>query len=218
MTLASGALAVTLVAAPLRPDPEEARRLLQQELTERDYVAAQPTWLDRAADAFWSWIEGVRFGDAEGAPAVALVIVLVVVVAVVVGVVLVYGVPHLERRSARPGELFGDDDERDAEALRASAREAAAAGDLDRAVVESFRALARALVERDVLTTSPGTTARTVGDRAARLFPARADRLRAAARAFDEVRYLDRPGTEQAWREITDLDQVLEGDRTAVPA
>jgi hypothetical protein len=216
VTVVPAAVAVHLVAAPLRPDPEEARRLLQQELTDRDYVAAQPTWLDRAADAFWSWIEGVRFGDAQGAPAAALAILLVVVLAAVVGVVLVYGVPHLERRSARSGQLFGDDDDRDAAALRASAREAAAAGDLDRAVVESFRALARALVERDVLSTTPGTTARTVGDRAGRLFPERADRLHAAARAFDEVRYLDRPATETAWREIADLDLALEGDRTAV--
>ena len=199
-----------LAAAPLDPDPDEARRLLLRELTGRDYVAAQPTWLDRAADAFWSWLDGIRFGGVEGAPAVALVVLLVVVVVVLAVVLAVYGVPRLNRRSTRAPELFGEGDDRDADRLRRAAAEAAAAGDLVLAVTESFRALARALVERDVLTTTPGTTARTVGAQAGRVFPDLAGRLAAAADAFDGVRYLDRPGSEAAWREISALDAELE--------
>jgi len=211
--------AVTALAAavPLTPGAEEARRLLQRELAEREYVAAQPTWLDRAADAFWSWVAGIRFGDAEGAPAAALVVALVVVAAVVVGVLLVYGLPRLNRRSSRSAEVFGVDDDRDADVLRASARAAAEAGDLERAVAEAFRALARSLVERDVLSTSPGTTARAVGEHAGVLFPSHADRLRAAARSFDEVRYLDRPGSEAAYRAVTELDRDLQSERVPVP-
>ena len=206
-----------LAAAPLDPDPDEARGLLLRELTGRDYVAAQPTWLDRAADAFWSWLNGIRFGGVEGAPAVALVVLLVVVVVALVVVLAVYGVPRLNRRSARGPELFGEDDDRDADRLRRAAAAAAASGDLVLAVTESFRALARALVERDVLATTPGTTARTVGDRAGRRFPELADRLAAAAASFDGVRYLDRPGTEAAWREIVELDAELE-QKTPVAA
>ena len=206
-----------LAAAPLDPDPDEARGLLLRELTGRDYVAAQPTWLDRAADAFWSWLNGIRFGGVEGAPAVALVVLLVVVVVALVVVLAVYGVPRLNRRSARGPELFGEGDDRDADRLRRAAAAAAASGDLVLAVTESFRALARALVERDVLATTPGTTARTVGDRAGRRFPELADRLAAAAASFDGVRYLDRPGTEAAWREIVELDAELE-QKTPVAA
>ncbi|NIJ04131.1 DUF4129 domain-containing protein [Frigoribacterium faeni] len=206
-----------LAAAPLDPDPDEARGLLLRELTGRDYVAAQPTWLDRAADAFWSWLNGIRFGGVEGAPAVALVVLLVVVVVALVVVLAVYGVPRLNRRSARGPELFGEGDDRDADRLRRAATAAAASGDLVLAVTESFRALARALVERDALATTPGTTARTVGDRAGRRFPELADRLAAAAASFDGVRYLDRPGTEAAWREIVELDAELE-QKTPVAA
>lgn len=208
----------TLVAAPLTPAPDEARRLLQRELSRGEYVAAQPTWLDRVADAFWDWLNGIRFGDVEGAPAVALVVVLIAVVVVAVVVLSVYGVPRLNRRSARVEALFGEADDRDADAMRAAAREAAARGDLDLAVAESFRALARSLVERDVLSVTPGTTARTVGASAGRLFPARAEALAAAATSFDEVRYLDRAGTEAAWRAISDLDLALRDDRAAAVA
>jgi len=199
-----------LAAAPLDPDPDEARRLLLRELTGRDYVAAQPTWLDRAADAFWNWLNGIRFGGVEGAPAVALVVLLVVVVVVLLVVLAVYGVPRLNRRSTRGPELFGEGDDRDADRLRRAAAEAAAAGDLVLAVTESFRALARGLVERDVLSTTPGTTARAVSARAGQVFPGLADRLASAADSFDGVRYLDRPGSEAAWREISTLDLELE--------
>ena len=42
------------------------------------------------------------------------------------------------------------------------------------------------------------------------MFPSLADRLASAADSFDGVRYLDRPGSEAAWREISALDLELE--------
>ena len=92
---------------PLTPDADDARREVLRELTGPEYVAAQPSWLDRAAQAFWDWLGSIRFGGTEGAPAVALIVLLAVVVVVVVVVLLVYGVPRLNRRSARDLALFG---------------------------------------------------------------------------------------------------------------
>jgi hypothetical protein len=202
-------------AAPLLPEPDDARRELVRELTGADYAAARPTWLDRAAQAFWDWIAGIRFGGTEGAPAAALLVALIVVVAIVVVVFVVYGRPRLDRRSDSVGRVFGLDDDRDADSLRAAARAAAARGDHATAVAESFRAMTRALVDRDAITTSPGTTANGVGDRAGRVFPDRVTELRAAARAFDEVRYLGRPGSDADYRAVAELDRTLALDRSS---
>jgi hypothetical protein len=198
-------------AAPLLPEPDDARRELVRELTGADYAAARPTWLDRAAQAFWDWIAGIRFGGTEGAPAAALLVALIVVVAIVVVVFVVYGRPRLDRRSESVGRVFGVDDD----SLRAAARAAAARGDHATAVAESFRAMTRALVDRDAITTSPGTTANGVGDRAGRVFPDRVTELRAAARAFDEVRYLGRPGSDADYRAVAELDRTLALDRSS---
>ncbi|KQR64823.1 DUF4129 domain-containing protein [Frigoribacterium sp. Leaf172] len=202
-------------ATPLTPDPDEARRELIRELTGADYAAARPTWLDRAAQGFWDWIAGIRFGGAEGAPAAALLVALLLVVALVVVVFAVYGRPRLDRRSAAVGRVFGVDDDRDADSLRAAARAAADRGDHSTAVAESFRALTRALVDRGAITTSPGTTANGVGDRAGRVFPDRATELRGVARIFDEVRYLGRPGSDADYRAVAELDRALTVDRSS---
>ena len=53
------------------------------------------------------------------------------------------------------------------------------------------------------------------------MFPDETDALRAAARSFDEVRYLGRPGTESAYQQAVALDQRLDAARVvaqAVPA
>jgi len=202
---------------PLTPDADDARREVLRELTGPEYVAAQPSWLDRAAQAFWDWLGSIRFGGTEGAPAVALIVLLAVVVVVVVVVLLVYGVPRLNRRSARDLALFGDDDVRDADAMRAAAREAASRGDLTLAVAEAFRAIARSLAERGDVAVSPGTTARDVARRAGDVFPdLRAD-FADAATAFDGVRYLDRSGTDEDYRAVTELDRRVTSSRR-VPA
>jgi hypothetical protein len=203
-----------LVAGPpLTPDADDARRDVLRELTKPEYVAAQPSWLDRAAQAFWDWLGSIRFAGTEGAPAVALVVLLVAVVVVVVVVVLVYGVPRLNRRSARDLTLFGDDDVRDAEAMRAAARTASASGDLTLAVVEAFRAVARSLAERGDVAVSPGSTAHGVARRAGDVFPDLRSEFVDAATAFDGVRYLDRAGTEEAYRAVVDLDRRVASSR-----
>jgi len=205
----------TLLVAgpPLTPDADDARRAVLRELTGSEYLAAQPSWLDRAAQAFWDWLGSLRFGGTEGAPAAALIVLLVLVVVVVVVVLLVYGVPRLDRRSTRVAALFGDDDERDSAAMRAAARAAEARGDLTLAVAEAFRAVARSLSERGQVAVSPGTTAHDVARRAGEAFPDLRDELDRAAADFDGVRYLDRPGTLEAYRAVVGLDERLQASR-----
>lgn len=199
------------MTAPLSPDADTARQLLERELSKSEYQASKPGLLDRLATAFWNWVQSIHFGSVQGTPALALTVLLVLVGAAIVAVFLIYGVPRLNRRGTRPtASLFGDDDDRSAAELRASAAAAATAGDHALAIVESYRAIARSMFERGLLTTPPGTTARTFAARASAVFTAHATELAEAAAAFDEVRYLDRPGTAAAYRRVRELDEALE--------
>ncbi|NEA03407.1 DUF4129 domain-containing protein, partial [Streptomyces sp. SID10116] len=57
------------------------------------------------------------------------------------------------------------------------------------AVQERMRAVVRALEERALLDPRPGRTADEAAAEAGRTLPSHTDRLRAAARAFDDVTY-----------------------------
>jgi hypothetical protein len=211
--LAALAAGRALASVPLDPDAEEARRLLLDELSKPDYRAAQPTWFDLLASAIADWLGSLTLGAAGGPPGIGTLIVVLLVAAVVVVAFLLFGLPRLNRRSTVSGSLFGDDDMRDAAAIRASAQQAAARGDHSLAITEMFRALARGLAERTVLTTSPGTTAHDFAVRAGRAFPASAADLATAAATFDDVRYLDREGTSAQYEQVAALERELRAAR-----
>jgi hypothetical protein len=126
----------------------------------------------------------------------------------VVGFIL-FGVPRLNRRSAVSGTLFGEHDVRDSAALRRAAEAAALAGDYATAIEEGFRSIARALAERGVVSTFPGTTAHGFAALAAGPFPAMAGTLEHAAGLFDGVRYLGAAGTGSDWIVVRDLEREL---------
>ena len=210
----SALAAVTVLAGvPVDPDAPEAKNWLIDELAKAEYRAAQPTWFDRLSSAVSDWLQSLRFGSADGPPGVGVLIVVLVVVAALVVAFLVFGLPRLNRRSAVNGSLFGDDDARDAASIRRAAESAAAAGDYALAIAEIFRSTARGLAERTVLSTSPGTTAHDFALRAAGAFPDFRAALGEAATAFDEVRYLDRPGTRSQYEAMADLELALRSAR-----
>lgn len=191
---------------PVDPGGDEARDWLITELSKPQYQAAKPTLFDRIAQAIWDWFTSLTFGGVEGPPAFGLIIVLLVVIAAVVVGILVFGLPRWGRRSRVGGALFGDDDERTAADLRRASRAAAAREDWASAIADGYRAIARELAERDILHTTPGTTATGFARRASDLDPALTDEFAAAASSFDEVRYLDRPGSRDQYERIAALD------------
>jgi hypothetical protein len=198
-------------AAPLTPDADEARELLQRELGDPAYEAAEPTALDRAARAVAEFFERLLNPDLSGGwgPATA-VIATVVVVAVLVAAILIWGRPRTPARSSRhAAPLFGLDDDRSADALRSDAQAEAAGGRWEAAIVLRFRALARGLTERVIVEPPPGTTAQAFARQAARAFPGLGAQLAAAAATFDDVRYLRRPGTRALYEEVARLDDAL---------
>lgn len=199
--------------APL--DPDQARELLEHELSDPGYRAAEPTLFDRMARAVADFVSGLLSPQIpEGwGPAVAVVAAIVVGIVLVVAL-LIWGRPRRAARSrAASAPLFGDDDARSAAQLREDAASAAARESWDEATVLRFRALARALAERAIVEPPPGATAQAFARDAARAFPAHAADLAAAASAFDDVRYLRRPGSAETYREIAALDDALVGAR-----
>jgi hypothetical protein len=204
-----------LVAAPLSPDPDDAREWIERELSDPAYAAAEPTLFDRIARAVGDFFVGLLSPDIPDAwgPAAA-VIATVVVAIVVVAALLIWGRPRRAAR-ARPavGPVFGDDDARSADELRRDAASAAARSDWDEAIVLRFRAIARALAERAIVEGAPGATAQAFARASGAAFPAEAPRLRQAAGAFDDVRYLRRPGSPALYDTVTALDDALAGQR-----
>jgi len=212
------------VDVPVDPDRDEARDWLEEELGRQGDAGGgePPSWLEDLIE----WVQrllrdfGERTtGDDSTSGSIGLAVIIAVVVALLVAAFLIYGLPRLRRRSRVTGDLFGEDDDRDAVTIRTAAERAAAAGDWTTAVVELFRSLARGLAERGVVFTFPGTTARDFAERAAVVFPDAADRLRDAARVFDGVRYLGAVGTREEWERMSALHADLSTARgTAGPS
>lgn len=201
---------------PVTPDGPEARRWLLNELAKAPYQAARPTWFDLLAKAVKDWLASL-FVPSNGSLAPVLILVLVVVgVALIVIAFVLFGLPRLNRRSARGRELFGETDRRGADALRRAAEAAATSEDWTTAIQELFRALARGLAERTILSVEPGTTAHAFGDRAASVYPAERERLVAAAAVFDRVRYLGGTGTAEEYAALAALERDLRSARPAV--
>lgn len=137
------------------------------------------------------------------------IVAAVVVAVVIVAAFLVWGVPRATGRARATRELFGADEQRSAAELRRDAEALAAKGEWDAAIVLRFRALARGLIERGAVDTPPGATVHAFARAAARAFPAHAGALESAAGAFDDVRYLRRPGTEELYRRIAAVDDQV---------
>lgn len=196
---------------PYAPDGDEARRWAEQELQNQRYADAKPTWFDYLAEDVAEFISGLFSPDTgQQVGNVALIIVTVVIVAALITVLILWGRPRGSRRVRRPGtDLLGERDRRTAAQLRADAARSAREGDWDTATVLRFRALARALLERDIIDPAPGATAQAIAREAAIAFGAQRVELTAAASAFDDVRYLRRPASEQSYLALAETDDRL---------
>ncbi|MDQ0645085.1 DUF4129 domain-containing protein [Microbacterium murale] len=202
---------IHLVIDPYAPDGDEARRWAEQELQDPRYADAKPTWFDYLAEDVAEFIASLFSPDTgQQAGNVALIIVTVVIVAALITVLILWGRPRVSRRvKRRDNDLLGARDDRTAAQLRADAARSARDGDWDAATVLRFRALARGLLERDIIAPAPGATAQAIAREAAIAFKAQRAELTAAAGAFDDVRYLRHPATEQSYRALAEVDDRL---------
>lgn len=203
------------------PDGDEARRWAEDELANPRYADAKPTWFDLVARDIGRFLADLFSSDngANIGPS-ALIIVTVVIVAALIAALVMWGRPRSSRavRRAR-GDLLGESDDRTAAQLRSDSERSARAGDWNTATILRYRAIARSLLERDLIDPAPGATAQSIARDAGAVFADEAPALRRAAVAFDDVRYLGRPATEEIYQDLAATDERLRTRRlAAVPA
>ncbi|MFD6170764.1 DUF4129 domain-containing protein [Streptomyces coeruleorubidus] len=194
---------------PLTTPRDPAREAARRELSKRMYHEDDPSLFQRALDAFWEWLDKLFNAASSATPggALGLVVIILAVVAVLAALWWRLGTPR--RQPTSSATLF-DDRPRSAADHRAAAEAHAAQSHWNQAVQERMRALVRALEERALLDARPGRTADEAAAEAGRALPTHTDRLRAAARDFDDVTYGGRSATEQSYHRIAELDRDLE--------
>jgi hypothetical protein len=194
---------------PVDTSRDPAREAAERELTKPMYHENDPNLLERALDRVGDWI-GRLFDSASGAAPggpLGVVVTVLIVVALCAALWWRLGTPRLI-----PGEqrtLF-DKGPRSAAEHRATAETHATANRWAQAVQERMRAIVRSLEERSVLDPRPGRTADEAAFEAGRSLPGHTDRLRAAAREFDEVTYGGRTADQQTYLRLRELDLDLE--------
>ncbi|MDQ1028805.1 hypothetical protein QF035_006387 [Streptomyces umbrinus] len=196
------------VTIPRDPAQEAARR----ELSKRMYHENDPSLVERALDAFWEWVDKLFNAASAATPGGALGLLVVVLAALALIGALWWrlGTPRRGPTSAAP--LF-DDRPRSAAEHRAAAEAHAAQAHWNQAVQERMRAVVRSLEERALLDPRPGRTADEAAAEAGRTLPAHTDRLRAAARDFDDVTYGGRTAGPDTYQRLSQLDRELERTR-----
>jgi len=196
-------------APPITIPRDPAREAARRELSKRMYHENDPSLLERALNAFWNWVDRLFTSAASATPggAFGLVVIALAVIAVLAALWWRLGTPRREPVSS--ATLF-DDRPRSAAEHRAAADAHAAQGHWSQAVQERMRAIVRSLEERALLEPRPGRTADEAAAEAARPLPAHTDRLRTAARDFDDVTYGGRSAGEGTYRRLTELDRDLE--------
>ncbi|MEH0649853.1 DUF4129 domain-containing protein [Streptomyces scabiei] len=218
MSLAGGALTAVPAAwrsadePPLTLPRDPAREAARRELSKGMYHQNDPSWYERAMDAFWEWLDKV-FGAASAATpggTLGLVVIVLAVLALLGALWWRLGAP---RRAPASSAVLFDDSPRSAAEHRAAAEAQAAQGHWNQAVQERMRGVVRSLEERALLDVRPGRTADEAASEAGTSLPAHADRLHTAARDFDDVTYGGRSASEETYLRLAALDTDLERAR-----
>ncbi|MFC8038669.1 DUF4129 domain-containing protein [Paenarthrobacter sp. NPDC057355] len=194
---------------PVTPDREEARRWAIEELSKPQYPDATPGWLEQLWRDFLDWLSSLE-GDGTGADTnFALPLIVILAVALIVVAIFVVRPRLNARRASRHEDIYGQDSTMDADGYRTRASAAADDGDWAAAVVDQFRALVRSAEEREVIDVRAGRTADEASAQLGQVFGAAQQRLDAAARLFDAVRYGEQGATREDFGSIRDLDAEL---------
>ena len=183
----------------LDPGPDEARRLLERELSRSDY---REPLLERVLGWFQDLVGSVAVGSGGLGTAVSLVVLLVLL-----GLAAL-ALSRLRRgtgRVAPAAAVFGEARLGAAE-HRTAARAAYDGARWDDVVVESVRALAAGAFDRGVLAERAGVTVHELVAAAGRGLPDERQALLGLGRAFDEVRYGDRHADAEVARAALELE------------
>ncbi|MBO0681020.1 DUF4129 domain-containing protein [Mycolicibacterium sp. S2-37] len=191
-------------------DRDAARDAAQAELDKPIYP--KESWTELLSE----WIEDLLYRIAQESSTVpgGWVTVGVLLTLLVLAIVVAARIGARTLRTRRPETALFDDRELGAAEHRATAQRHAAAGEWALAIRHRLRAVARQLEETGVLQPVPGRTATELARDASPVAPQLAGALRAAARAFDDVTYGGRPGSDTEYRLVADLDDQLRSSST----
>lgn len=171
---------------PLTPDQGEARDWLLKELAKGEYgEIGGPIvgFVKNVIDDFFrllSW-------KGQGTPPISLILaILAIIVIAALVIVLILNPIRLARRR-KSGAVF--EEETSEPQVQASFDEAVAAQDWNLAYVWAYRLMVLGLDDHDIVSSTPGLTAREAADAATRVAPGLAPQLSAYAESFDKVRY-----------------------------
>ncbi|HXF02934.1 MAG TPA: DUF4129 domain-containing protein [Arthrobacter sp.] len=199
---------LAIAAAPLTPDPEEARELLVRELAKEEYQDARPGVLESALKGILDWFTEL-ISQLNGFSPNLGMLILVLAALLLIGAAVWVIKPRRNARRRAAAEIFDAAAPLTADEHRHNSREAAARGDWDTALAERFRALVRSMEERVVLDPQPGRTADEAAAGIAAAFSTEAGRLRTAANRFDSVRYGKVPASRDDVERLAALDDSL---------
>lgn len=198
----------------LDPDRDQARELLERELTGGEYHRPESIvtkilgWLLQRLERVIDFLPG-----SNGLSALLLGVVLTLVVVAVV--FAVRGTVRSRRLvEPTPGPVL-DEEGLTASQYRERAAAAARVGNWDAVLLDSYRAIAAATDERALLDEMPGTTAREIAIGLHLPFPQHGSALLSAADAFDAVCYGDQHASQQEADRVRELDRVLARTRPA---
>ena len=171
---------------PLTPDQGEARDWLLKELAKGEYGEIRGPivgFVKNLIDDFFrllSW-------KGQGTPPISLILaILAIIVIAALVIVLILNPIRLAKRR-KSGLVF--EEETSAPQVQASFDEAVAAQDWNLAYVWAYRLMVLGLDDHDVVSSTPGLTAREAADAATRVAPGLAPQLSAYAESFDKGRY-----------------------------
>jgi Domain of unknown function (DUF4129) len=167
-------------------------------------------------ERFYDWINELLYKimvEGSAIPGGWFTITVLLIILVIAAVVAVRVAMRTMRTNRGHNAALFDSHELTSAEHRATAEQYAAQGDWAAAIRHRLRAVARHLEETSVLDPVPGRTATELARDAAASVPELTAELRRAAVTFNDVTYGDRPGTENAYRTIADLDDHLRSRR-----
>lgn len=171
---------------PLTPDQGEARDWLLKELAKGEYGEIRGPivgFVKNLIDDFFRLLSWK--GQVTPPISLILAILAIIVIAALVIVLILNPIRLAKRRKS--GLVF--EEETSAPQVQASFDEAVAAQDWNLAYVWAYRLMVLGLDDHDVVSSTPGLTAREAADAATRVAPGLAPQLSAYAESFDKVRY-----------------------------
>lgn len=206
-----------MITSQMIIDGDDARHAAERELSDPVYSADSPGLVERAIRAALRWLDDLLQSASDVSPGGVggLLVIGAILLAVVVAVRLRMG--RVARVSRGAPELFGTAAATAAD-HRAAADAHAGRGEWAEAVRERLRAVVRGLEERDLLDVRAGRTADEAAAEAGRVLPACAERLAAAARAFDDVWYGGRAATAATDAELRAVDDAVRAARPSLAA